>query len=109
LDGIGDDFDGLTDEGNTFLDLGGNLSLDVFNTSDDILDNDLVVLNASLDVIEDGGFANTVKETLDEVQDVGSVIIESLEAISVLGVLIDSESQILVTLGKRASNEEEKG
>jgi hypothetical protein len=109
LDGSGDDFDGLTDEGNTFLDLGGNLSLDVFNTSDDILDNDLVVLNAGLDVIEDGSFTNTVKETLDEVQDVGSVISVSLISVSILEVFIDSESQILVTLGKRAGNEEEEG
>jgi hypothetical protein len=108
LNGSGDDFDGLADEGNTFLDLGSNLSLDVFNTSDDIGDNGGIILNASLDVIKDVGGTNTVKESLDEVQDVGSVIIVSLVAVSVLDVFIDSESQILVTLGKRASNEEEE-
>jgi hypothetical protein len=109
LHGSGDDFDGLADEGNTFLNLGGNLSLDVFNTGDHVGDDDLVVTNASLDIVEDGGGTNTVKETLDEVQDVGSVISVSLEGVSFVEVFIDSESQILITLGKRASNEEDKG
>jgi len=104
LDGVGDAFDGLTDEGNTFLDLGGNLSLNVFNTSDDFLGNKLIILNASLDVIEDVSLANTVEETLDEVQDVGSVIRIRLEAVSVLDVLVDLESQVIVTLGKFISN-----
>jgi hypothetical protein len=109
LDSSGDDFDSLADEGNTFLDLRGNLSLDIFNTSDDVDDNSLVVANAGLDVVKDVGGTNTVKETLDEVQDVGSVISVSFVAIGVLHVFIDSESQVLVTLGKRASNEEDKG
>jgi hypothetical protein len=111
LDGIGDDFDGLTDEGNTFFNLGSNLSLDHFNTSDDIGDDNLIFLNASLDVVKDGGSTDTVKETLDEVQDVGSVISGGLisgEIVGVLEVFVDSESQIVVTLGERASNEEDK-
>jgi hypothetical protein len=112
LDGIGDDFDGLTDKGNTFFNLGSDLSLDHFNTGDDVGDDNLVILDASLDVVEDGGGTDTVKETLDEVQDVGSVISGGLisgEIVGVLEVFVDSESQIVVTLGKRASNEEEKG
>ena len=112
LDGSGDDFDGLTDEGNTFFNLGSDLSLDIFNTSDDVGDDSLVILDASLDVVEDGGGADAVKETLDEVQDVGLVVRGGLisgEIVGVLEVFVDSESQIVVTLGKRASNEEEKG
>jgi len=86
---LGKDLDGLAEEGNTFLNFSGVLGLDISNTGRDVLVEGFTVGNAGLDVVEDGGRGDTVKETSGEVEDLSSVT-----KVLVLS-LVESESEVV--------------
>jgi hypothetical protein len=100
---LGEELDGLSEEDNTFLDLSGDLGLDVSNSDGDVLIEGLAISNAGLDVVEDLVFRDTLQESLSEGLDVFLGVNVGLDVVRSETEFVGSES----ANGEKESDENE--